>query len=68
MVDLLYCPADLLFFDMALSYYYINLNASIICCLSSGDIYLSFGISMSLIVLIAFSEALLIKFVIDFLA
>ena len=26
-------------------YYYINLNLSIICCLSFGDIYLSFGIS-----------------------
>ena len=26
--------------------YYINLNSSIVCCLSSGDIYLSFGISL----------------------
>ena len=31
-----------------LSYYYINLVSSIIFCLSSGDIYLSFGISVSL--------------------
>ena len=27
-------------------YYYINLNSSIICCISYGDIYLSFGISL----------------------
>ena len=29
-------------------YSYVNLNSSIICCLSSGDIYLSFGIYVSL--------------------
>ena len=29
-------------------YYYINLNSSRTCCLSSGDIYLPFGISVSL--------------------
>ena len=33
---------------MILLYYYINLNSSIICCLSSGDVYISFGISISL--------------------
>ena len=38
--------SNLLFFGIPLSYYYINLNSSIICCLSFGDIYLSFGISL----------------------
>ena len=37
---------NLLFFDIPLLYYYINLNSSIIFCLSCGDIYLSFGISL----------------------
>ena len=37
---------NLLFFGIPLFYYYINLNSSIICCLSFGDIYLSFGISL----------------------
>ena len=35
---------NLLFFGIPLLYYYINLNSSIICCLSCGDRYLSFGI------------------------
>ena len=48
MVDLVYCLTSLLFFDIPLLYLYINLNLSIIRCLSSGDIYLSFGISVSL--------------------
>ena len=38
--------SSLLFFGIPLLYYYINLNSSIICCLSCGDIYLSFGISL----------------------
>ena len=38
---------NLLFFDSPLLYNYTNLNSSIICCLFSGDIYLSFGISNS---------------------
>ena len=38
--------SNLLFFGIPLLYYYINLNSSIICCLSFGDIYLSFGISL----------------------
>ena len=46
MVDLIYCLTNLLFFDVSLLYY-TNLNSSIICCLFSGDIYLSFGISNS---------------------
>ena len=36
---------NLIFFDILLLYY-INLNLSITCCLSFGDIYLSFGISL----------------------
>ena len=43
----MYCLANLLFFDIPLLYYYTNLNSSIICCLFSGDMYLSFGISDS---------------------
>ena len=38
--------SNLLYFGIPLLYYYINLNSSIICCLSCGDIYLSFGISL----------------------
>ena len=38
--------SNLLFFGIPLLYYYINLNLSIICCLSCRDIYLSFGISL----------------------
>ena len=48
MADLVYCLTSLLFFDTPLLYYYINLNSSIIWCPSSGDIYLSFGTSVSL--------------------
>ena len=47
MVDLICCLLTLLFFDISLLYYYTNLNSSIICCLFSGDIYLSFGIFIS---------------------
>ena len=46
MVDLMHCLANLLCFDIPLLYFYINLNSSIICCFSSGDIYLSLGISL----------------------
>ena len=38
--------SNLLFFSIPLFYYNINLNSSIICCLSCGDIYLSFMISL----------------------
>ena len=38
--------SNLLIFGIPLLYYYINLNSSIICCLSCGDIYLSFDISL----------------------
>ena len=37
---------NLLFFGIPLLYYYINLNSSIICCLSCEAIYLPFGISL----------------------
>ena len=48
MIDLVYCPADLLFFDIPSLYYYINLNPSITCCLSFGDGYISFRVSVLL--------------------
>ena len=38
--------SSLLFFAIPLLYYYFNLNSSIICCLSCGDIYLCFGVSL----------------------
>ena len=47
MVDLVYCQTNLLFFDIPLLYYYINLRSSIIFCFSSGDTYLSLSISLS---------------------
>ena len=47
MVDLVYYLTNLLFFDIALLYYYINLGWSIIFFLSFGDIYLSLSISLS---------------------
>ena len=40
MVDLVYCPAILLFFDLLILHYHINLNFSIFYCLSSGDIHI----------------------------
>ena len=47
MADLVYCPTNLLFFDIPFLYCYTNLNSSIISCPSFGDIYLSFGVSDS---------------------
>ena len=35
MVNFVYCLTNLLFFDIPLRYYYINLRSSIICCLFS---------------------------------
>ena len=52
MVNLMHCLTNLLFFDITLSYYYMDLNSSIICCVSSGDICLSSGISL----LVSFEE------------
>ena len=46
MVNLEYYLTNLLVFDIPLLYFYINLSLSIIFCLSSGDIYLSLGISL----------------------
>ena len=43
------CLTNLLFFDIQLLYCFTNLNSSIICCLSSGDMYLFFGTSISLL-------------------
>ena len=43
----MYYLANLSLFDFPLLYYYTNLNSSITCCLSSGDIHLSFGVFIS---------------------
>ena len=37
----------MLFFDILLLYCYTNLNSSVICCLSSGDMYLSLEVALS---------------------
>ena len=37
----------MLFFDIELLYCYTNLNSSIICCLSFGDMYLFLGVALS---------------------
>ena len=50
MVDLVYSVTSLLFFDIPLLYYYINLRSLITFCIFSGDIYLSFGISLSILI------------------
>ena len=47
MVDLMCCLTNLLFFDISLLYCYSNLNSSIICCLSSGDMYLFFNANLN---------------------
>ena len=49
MVDLACCLTNLLFFNISLLYCYINLNLTIIFCLSSGDLYLFSGTSILLI-------------------
>ena len=49
MFDLVYCPANLLFFGIPLLHYYtitFNPRLPITFCLSSGDIYLSLRISL----------------------
>ena len=46
MVDLMCRLLNLLFFGIPLLYY-VSFNSSIIFCLSLGQIYLSFGISLS---------------------
>ena len=47
MVGLVYCLKHLLYFDIPLMYYYINITSSMIFCLSSRGIYLSFLMSLS---------------------
>ena len=47
MVDLMHCLTNSLFFAIPLLYYCTSLNSSIICCLFSGDMYISFGVSDS---------------------
>ena len=42
----MYHLSNLLFFGIPSLYYDINLNSSITCCVSFGDIYLSFDISL----------------------
>ena len=42
----MHCLTNLLFFGIPLLYY-TNLNSSIICCLSSGDMYLFLGVALS---------------------
>ena len=49
MVDLMHCLTNFIFFDIPLLYCYASLNSSIICCFSSGDAYLFFGTSISLL-------------------
>ena len=46
MVDLVYCLTNVLIFDIPLLHNYINHRSSIIFCHSTGDIYLSLGISL----------------------
>ena len=41
------CLTSLLFFGIPLLYCYTNLNSSIICCLSSGDVYSFLGVALS---------------------
>ena len=41
------CLTNLLIFGIPLLYYYTNLNSSITCCLSSGDMYLFLGVALS---------------------
>ena len=47
MVDLMYSLTNLIYFNILLLYYYINLISSIIYCLSSGEIYILLGILLS---------------------
>ena len=56
MVDLiLRCLTNSPILDIPLLYCYTNLNSSIICCLSSGDIYLFFGAPFGLALLASVS-------------
>ena len=59
MVDLMHFLTNLLFFNIPLLHCYTSLNSSITCCLSSGDMYLFFVASISLLVSSFFSATLL---------
>ena len=48
MVDLLYCQISLLFFNIPLLHYYINLRSLIICCLFCRYIYIYLYLCISL--------------------
>ena len=48
---MLCCLTNLLLFDIPLLHCYTNLNSSITCRVSSGDMYLFFGTSVSLLAL-----------------
>ena len=45
----MYFLTSLLFFDISVLNYYINLRLSVTFCLSSGDTYLSLGVSTSFV-------------------
>ena len=47
MVHLVYYLTNLLFFDISRLYYYIIVKSATILCISSGDVYISLGISLS---------------------
>ena len=47
MFYLLYCPTDLLFFNIPLLHYYIDHRSSIVCSLLSVNICLSFSFFLS---------------------
>ena len=47
MIYLMHCLTNLLFLGIPLFYCYTNLNLSIICCISSGDICLFLGVALS---------------------
>ena len=47
MVDLMHCLTNLLFLDIPLLHYYINLRSEIIFCPFPGVVYLSLGIFLS---------------------
>ena len=47
MVYLMHCLTDFQFFYIPVLYCYTNLNSSILCCLSFGDMYLFLGLAFS---------------------
>ena len=54
MVNLAYCPTNLLLFDILLLHYYINLRSSMIFRPFSGDISLSLDISLGISLSLSF--------------